>query len=202
MAEKKLHLPFNLELLTLCSGWAFFGQPWESWVCCFSLCTGLSAWDCSMVCLGRAGACSLGARALRTQQRGGVVAWAPLRWEAACPCSSPFPSLSCDKGALLIRKLREQRARRVYPSWSVHLVLSVPREIWLQGRASKPDELFWQVWVVLPARLVFRGFPISLNAEHSCGRILFVCFLKCGDLSFANRRSCSRVGGPDLGWRH
>lgn len=61
-----------------------------------------------------------------------------------------------------------------------HLLLSIPREVWLQGRASKADELFWQVWVALPAQLIFRGFPISLKSKHDCGRILLLCFLNMG----------------------
>lgn len=57
----------------------------------------------------------------------------------------------------------------------IHLVLSIPQEIWLQGTAYKPDELFWQVQFVMLAQVIFRGFPISLNTKHNCGRILFVC---------------------------
>ena len=56
----------------------------------------------------------------------------------------------------------------------IHLVLSIHQEIWPQGTAYKPDELFWQVRFVMPAQLIFRGFPISLNAKHNCGRIWLV----------------------------
>lgn len=57
----------------------------------------------------------------------------------------------------------------------IHLVLSIPQEIRLQGTACKPDELFWQVQFVMLPQLIFRGFPISLNTKHNCGRIWFVC---------------------------
>lgn len=131
------------------------------------------------------------------------VSWRGLLWGERLPSLAHLHSQTCH----VLRGLySEESCRSSVPEEfiqvEVYLFLSIPREIWLQGRASKPDELFWQVWLVLPARLIFRGFPISLNAEHNCGRILFVCFLKYGDLSCANHCSCSRLGGPNLGWRH
>lgn len=67
------------------------------------------------------------------------------------------------------------------------LPLSIPQEIWLQGTSYKPDELFWQVQFVMPAQLIFRGFPISLNTNIIVvGFCLFVDFVDCGNLG-----SCS-----------
>lgn len=99
--------------------------------------------------------------------------------------SSPsFPSLTVTWWGTspLTKKECKSRMPEEFIQLEIPLVLSIPREIWQQGGAQKPDELFWQVGFVMPAQLIFRGFPISLNAEHNCGRIWCVCLFKMGRL--------------------
>lgn len=168
---KRQENSFTCHLIWSCSPLAFFSKPWKSWGCCCCLCTGVFAQDCSMLCLGRACACSPGS----ARSSPGLVS---SRWEAASPPSSPFPKspFSSHKGALFMGELQEQRARRVYPTWNTSVFERSMGNVAARKSIEARDELFWQVGVVLPAQLIFRGFPISPSAKHNCGRILFVSF--------------------------
>lgn len=172
---KRLKNSFTCHLIGSCSPFAFFSKPWKSWGCCCCLCMGVFAQDCSMLCLGRARACSPGS----ARSCPGLVS---SRWEAASLPSSPFPKspFSSHKGSVLTGELQEQRARRVYPTWNTSGFERSSGSVAARKSIEARDELFWQVGVVLPAQLIFRGFPISPSAKQSCGRILFGFFLIWG----------------------